>query len=138
MKRQGDYIKIVSPESISKDDISGLLCCAFEGGSNYWYHSLHVDRYPDGMGKSDFESWHIEVPLLEGGVLKFKDAEEADSDAVDEDGYYRLDLEKIKEGLAVLREKFPRHWSDFANKNDDAITGDCFLQCCIFGDIIYG
>ena len=132
------YIKIESPESISKDDISGLLCSAFEGGSSYWCCDLAVHRYPDGMGKSDFEFWHIEVPLIEGGVLKFRDVEEAEDAEVDEDGYYHLDLEKIKEGLAVLREKFPRHWSDFANKNDDATTGDCFLQCCIFGDIIYG
>jgi hypothetical protein len=37
-----------------------------------------------------------------------------------------------------MSEKFPEHWADFINENDDAITGDIFVQCCVFGDTVYG
>jgi hypothetical protein len=43
----------------------------------------------------------------------------------------------IKSGLKVMAEKYPHHWQDFVSENDDAITGDVFLQCCLFGEIVY-
>jgi hypothetical protein len=49
----------------------------------------------------------------------------------------RLDMAAIKNGLKVMAEKYPHHWQDFVSENDDAITGDVFLQCCLFGEIVY-
>lgn len=34
--------------------------------------------------------------------------------------------------------KYPRHWADVLAENDDATTGDVFLQCCLFGECIFG
>jgi hypothetical protein len=31
----------------------------------------------------------------------------------------------------------PRHFADFLNEKADAVTGDAFLQCCLFGEVIY-
>jgi hypothetical protein len=33
---------------------------------------------------------------------------------------------------------YPRHFADLVNENDDADTGDAFVQCCVFGEVIYG
>jgi hypothetical protein len=35
-------------------------------------------------------------------------------------------------------EKYPRHYADFKDGDEDASTGDVFLQCCIFGEVVYG
>jgi len=32
----------------------------------------------------------------------------------------------------------PRHFADFIAENDDAETADVFLQCCLFGRIVFG
>jgi hypothetical protein len=131
-------LKIATTVDVDPDDVEGLLCCAFEGGSNYWYADLEADTYPEGKSRKDFEYYHMELPLVEGGSVKFRDAEEVHEDSADDDGYYRLDLAKVTKGLEVMAVKFPRHWADFINENTDATTGDVFLQCCVFGDVIYG
>lgn len=45
-----------------------------------------------------------------------------------------LDLSAIERGLNVMSSKYRNHWYDFRTKNDDMITGDVFVQCCIFGE----
>ncbi len=131
-------IKLIIPITLTTDDISGLLSSAFEGGSSYWYCDLEPDEYPPGKGPDDFRFYHVELPLVGGGSVKFRDSYEPDDSAVDDDGYYRLDLDKIETGLRVFIEKYPQQWADFSNGNYDAYTGDVFLQCCIFGEAIYG
>jgi hypothetical protein len=49
-----------------------------------------------------------------------------------------LDRVAILEGLRIMAEKEPRHFADFMTENDDADTGDVFLQCCLYGEVIYG
>ena len=62
----------------------------------------------------------------------------SDIDYQNEPPWKRLDLNAIKKGLQIMAEKYPRHMGDFLNENDDADTGDVFLQCCLFGEAIYG
>lgn len=116
---------------LNEERVGHLLCTAFEGGANYWYCDLEVVQFPEGKSKTDFEYWHTEVPLEKGGVLGFRDK-------WDDFGDLRLDLESITKGLHMMQDKYPRHWADFVNENQDAITGDVFLQCCVLGGITYG
>ena len=44
----------------------------------------------------------------------------------------------LEKGWEIFRDKFRNHYSDAIRENDDAITGDTFLQCVAFGDAIYG
>jgi hypothetical protein len=37
-----------------------------------------------------------------------------------------------------MAQAYTRHFADFINQNDDAITGDVFLQCCLLGEVLYG
>lgn len=118
-----------------KDEkIRGLLCCAFEGGSNYWYHDLDYQlpegaRLPD-PDDPDYWHWSQIVPLLPGGHLTMLDGE---------DETQRLDRDALERGIKVLFEKYPRHFADAMRDHTmDAITGDVFLQCCLFGEVVYG
>ena len=49
-----------------------------------------------------------------------------------------LGEKEILRGLEVMADKYPNHFGDAIAGNDDATTGDVFLQCCVFGDVLYG
>jgi hypothetical protein len=106
--------------------VEGLITTAFEGGSNYWYTNLKAD---DADKLDDVEYWHIELPMMEGRYVTFKDID---------DDEHRLDLAAIKKGLAIMAAKYPRHMNDAIVENDDGDTADVFLQCCIYGNVVYG
>jgi hypothetical protein len=128
---------------ISDERVRDLLCGAFEGGSNYWY-MIERRNYAPGVKGKDFlkggkltdpkQYWHPcqLIPLHPGCSLTISDQED---DAKKE---YTLDRAAIERGVQVMAEKFTRHFSNVVNENDDATTADVFLQCCLFGDVIYG
>jgi hypothetical protein len=48
-----------------------------------------------------------------------------------------LNLPKIKRGLTVMAKKEPIEFANFIKGDYDMNTGDAFLQCCLFGEVIY-
>jgi hypothetical protein len=124
MKDTDILVKVQVPITVER--IKDLLCSAIEGGSNYWVGTL--DR-KGGITRAQAE-YRQDVPFVKGGWLELIEQ--------DDEKTHRLDIKKIKSGMQVFATKFPRHFGDFMDENDDAETGDVFLQCCIFGDTIYG
>ena len=128
-----------TPLSLDMETIRGLLCGAFEGGSNYWYSDVSPHAYPAGFTAADYseggkaqpgsEYWHWcqLLPTTGGAVLVSMD---------DDDDSVVLDLDAIKRGLALLEKS--HHWNDAKSGNEDADTDDAFLQFCCFGEIVYG
>lgn len=51
---------------------------------------------------------------------------------------FQLDGTKIQRGLELMARDYPHHWHDVVTQNQDAITGDVFLQLCLFGEVRYG
>lgn len=139
-------LKFKVTQDITAEKIRGLLCDAFEGGSNYWY-MIEEAVYPKGLSNADYgeggkgqdgESyWHWAqlLPTQEGGAVIISSKE---GDEINGSKRWKLDKHAIQRGLDVMREKYPRHFGDFLAENDDADTGDVFLQCCLFGELIYG
>ena len=133
--------------NVPYERVADLLCGAFEGGSNWATILQYVVPEADKLySLKDAETWksiagdgtiykHIQYPLSEGGAVVIQDLEEDES--VNEAIKYYLTLAEIRSGLAVMANRFPRHFGDFMNENDDATTADVFLQCCVFGDVIY-
>ena len=133
MKELTGEIEFSTTITIPKQRIADLLDYAFEGGSNYWY-IIREHRYPEGKTVHDYEFAYLELPLTEGGALVIDDKE-------DERGAYSgkiLDLAAIKRGLALLNEKYSIHFADLMSGNEDADTGDVFLQLCLFGEVVFG
>jgi len=119
--------------------ISDLLCCAFEGGSNYWYEITGYE-FREGVSYADFKEggqftdpdcyYHPcqIIPLHEGCSVLISD----------EDQVTKLNRDNLVRGLEVLANKYPHHYKNIGSDEEDADTGDAYLQCCLFGDIIYG
>lgn len=119
--------------------IQDILCCALEGGSNYWYMIEEFIEPPKLVNRTDDERVyrHIDYPTNPGGALLFSVKEDV-SDEEGERQVWRLDLQSIEKGLNIMSSKYPRHFMNFMSDDEDAETGDVFLQCCLFGKLVYG
>ena len=117
---------------IPQQRLEDLLVTAFEGGSNYWC-AINVDAttFPEGMGINDYKYWYMSVPLEDGGNMVIGEKED---ESVGND----LNLKTIKNGLEIMAKKYPYHYGNVVGDNFDAETADVFLQCCLYGDIIFG
>lgn len=117
----------IIPITVSYDRVSDLLCSAFEGGSNHWIGEISVSEFPP---EADFQ-YSQDVPLR-GGELKIK---------VYDGDEFVFNLKTIEKGLNVffnLKEgEGGHHAPNFMKCQDDAETGDVFLQCCLFGEIMF-
>ena len=122
-------IEVNITKAVTIQKVKDLLTTALEGGSNYWYSELEPLQTPKGKKPSDYEFWHIDIPFEPTGLIGITDA---DGDE------HELGFLTIKRGLETMAAKYPEHWADFLTERDDAITGDVFLQCCLFDDVIYG
>ena len=117
--------------------ISDLLCCALEGGSNYWYEIEAIKEPPAYVFRSmpDKIFRHLDAPLNSFGHL---DIVTRDRDEVNGKNSWVLNLNTIREGLKTFAVKYPSHYAEFLKENEDATTGDVFLQCCLFREVVFG
>jgi hypothetical protein len=132
--------------------VRGLLTSALEGGSNYWYRSLTAKDIPAGTvfddyrqggkcqpqnenGGEDYHHWAELLPTVEGGSVTVEVDENEDGNPKE----HVIDLPTLQRGLDVMKEKYVKRWAEAVDPNDggDADTGDCFLQCCLFGEVIF-
>jgi hypothetical protein len=51
---------------------------------------------------------------------------------------HKLTWKKMCDGIKVMIQKQPSHFSDVMQDNDDAITADVWIQCALLGEVIYG
>ena len=154
-------MKITTEVEITDSQVSDLLCDAFEGGSNYWigsvsyyYKGRHVSStelrkllqgssalFDSSMPFKDMKHEVVEyppyiwLPLIKDGEVKIQVEE---SEGGGKFITYHLNLEELAGGMVKFANQYQKHFQDFINENSDAITGDVFLQCCLFGKIIYG
>ena len=129
--------------NVPVENISNCLVTAFEGGSNYWYEIAEEHR-PINFNNTpaeDRQFKHISYPMNEGGSLVITLSEDMRAEEGNEDEdpeTWTLNLETIAKGLEVMKSKHKSHYDDMVDENDDSTTGDVLLQCCLFGEVIYG
>lgn len=136
---------VLIPTHITDEQIKNLLCAGIEGGIGYWAQIIDYQFAP-GLSIEDFREggrfqkpgnyWHPSeiIPLFPGCAVIFQEAVDPDFEP---EGPWILDREAINRGLQLLSQH-PRHFRDFVEENEDAITGDVFIQLCLFGNIVYG
>lgn len=130
--------------TVSDKRIAELLCTGFEGGMTGQWCRIMKTRKPKKVrfvldeGRKDGKSWPFyDYPVIGGAVICRLD----DGSADETDEKYTplvLDRAAIDRGLKLMAQKYPKHWGDFMNENDDAVTGDVAIQCCLLGDLVYG
>lgn len=145
-KKAPSTLSVQVTQHIDVELIRNLLCCAFEGGSNYWY-DIEGIHYPPGRNYASYKeggkgqdaetywNWSQLIPTQEGGHLIITSKE---GDEINGTKKWRLDREAIAKGLAIMAEKYPKHFGDVIAETEDADTGDVLLQLALFGELIYG
>ena len=128
-------VSVDVPTSTVRD----LLVGAVEGGSNYWA----TFRLDPNFTKSVTESDKVAYVEREGGeyyahydiensnyCLRVSDAEGGST--------YNVTFDSFVNGLGVMANRYPRHFKDVITLNFDAETSDVFVQCAVFGEIVFG
>ena len=110
-------ILLVNPEAVRPDLIVNCLDSADIG---YW------------LGKLIEGAQNEDVMAGTDHAMLTRDDEEPEGPV------YTLDKAAVYRGIVILAAKYPHHFADLITDNSDATTGDCLIQCALFGDIIFG
>lgn len=132
------HFTITQKKEIPLDRVSDLIGGALDGAIGYWggYDSSKCkpadtpDRFRSKIGGGSVD-FLCDYPLTLGGYLTLIDHEEDGKEHI-------LDFPTVERGLTIFQEKYPRYFADFLTENDDNETADAFIQCCLFGEVIYG
>jgi hypothetical protein len=78
--------------------------------------------------------------LMEGKGVVVYDNYEMDSELNEGETptKHYLTMDNVQKGLELMRDEYPRHYADLMEEEDDAITGDVWLQLAVFGEVVYG
>jgi hypothetical protein len=49
-----------------------------------------------------------------------------------------LTHDSLRKGLEIMRDKVPNQFEAIGTGRADACTGDVFIQCCVFGELVFG
>ena len=121
-----ECITLTTTTDYSYERINDLITSALEGGSNYWYTIVDHNRTIVGA------EFVCGTPFKSGGYIDFIAPE------YHETKVFRLDIDAIKSGLELFRSESSKSYADWVSENDDANTGDIFLQYCLFSSVIFG
>jgi hypothetical protein len=121
--------------NVPAQKIRDQFTAAFEGGSNYFLQSaalmkadVHPTRRPWYSCPEVFEkSFEIE--------LGYDDPSEYEGFG---NGRKTITEADVRSGLDVMRRDHPKQFAKVMSGDGDADTADVFLQCCLFGKVVYG
>jgi hypothetical protein len=128
---------------ISEDMVRNLLKLAFEGGSTYWMYVLKYE-FPNHTTREDFVDNGKFATLDNGGkwsplyLLPFHRGGGIIVEEKSEDVRHTIVREKLLHGLDMMAQKYPRHFQNVIDGTATPETGDTFLQCSLFDDIVFG
>lgn len=140
-------VKVEVVKIISERDIKIALSSARVGMSywskspDYWVRDdLSIsDFLPGGKMQDPHDLWHWTelVPLQEGCALVLELREETRC----WDGQVRdrveLDLAALRRGAQTMADKYPERFTELFDHGGDWVSADLFVQCCLFGELVY-
>jgi hypothetical protein len=107
--------------NISEEVLSNLLCSAMMS-ITYWCQRVDTHHGGNYSIVSDIQHSDWSITIVD-----------------DEDGQeYTLVKADLHNGMQLMADEYPKHFLDVIRGNDDAITADVFIQCCVFKEVIYG
>ena len=112
---------------LTVDMVWNLLIGAFEGGCPWMM--VESVTYGEGLDRSSFTYSH-EIPFAEGCSMVIRDCEDPSLKG-------ELSLETIKAGLRKFQKVAPKHFKDWMQENDDAVTSSAFLEVVLFGEVVF-
>tara|TARA_R100001086_G_C11623512_1_gene199520 strand:- start:74 stop:433 length:360 start_codon:yes stop_codon:yes gene_type:complete len=113
---------------INEQILEDILITAIESGIGYWANKVRPGNLSVINGEGIPYYAHV---THEHWEIKIYDKYEKNSP-------YTLTKKKLQSGLAIMAECYPRHFANLDTGNFDSTTADVFIQCCLFGELVYG
>ena len=116
---------------VTPQRIADLVCTGIEGGEvNHWLYYFR-NRSPCNP-----EVWYSTAEFWAQNRITI---EVAYDDGKSDQAVIKLITDRdVEAAMKKFAEQHPTHFRDFLDENEDAYTGDTFLQLLILGDVIYG
>ena len=131
--------------TVSRQRVQDLLTTAIEGGTSYWAQlgyklgpGYKYEEFREGGELQDAEQYAhpLEIiPFHEGCYLVVIETEEDEDDPTRE---HLVGAAEMQRALDLMAEKRPEDLATFLAGNEDADTGDVFLQLAALGEVRYG
>ena len=122
------------------ENLVNLLSVATYG--NYWpvVRVFKSDNVKGLFNDCDCREDKWAKALMEGKGVVVYDNYEMDSELNEGETptKHYLTMDNVRKGLELMRDEYPHHYADLMEEEDDAITGDVWLQLAVFGEVIYG
>ena len=124
----------------TQQGLSDLLSVATYGNGWPVIKVFKSDSEKGLFDKCDCREDKWATALLKGKGIVVYDCYEMDSELNDgeEPTKYHLTMDGVRKGLELMRDQYPRHYADLMEEEDDAVTGDVWLQLAVFGELVYG
>jgi hypothetical protein len=133
---------------IGDERVMDMLSSAFENRDSIaqWCRVVKYENprreKPTGKfhGLDIRENKYLWLPLSTHGAVLLQEIDNgaATGDNKKKPMPLRLDRAAIARGLAALLKDVPHQFASFIAENNDMNTADCFVQCCVFGEVKYG
>ena len=125
---------------LTHEGLSNLLSTALFG--SYWA-DIAIKRSEYHLAEEyKYDCWENKwaAVLINGGSLVVYDYSDCNNELYEDDepSKHTLTLKDVRKGLRLMKKEYPSHYADLVEENDDAETGDIWLQLAVFGEVIYG
>jgi hypothetical protein len=118
--------------------IADLMITAVEGNwmTRSWCNGIYKDEAVD----TEEEPWYSDPKFWAGEFTITVDEIVDEGEPPEHQNLKRhvCTQETFAKGFEIMAQKYGRHFGDFMNENEDAITADVFLQCVALGEVVYG
>ena len=124
--------------NIPSNRIADLMSSAIESGQSvYWCDGIfwksRKHKPPHKRGCAD--PWYACCATYADPNLVLEIIEHGETEHHSISHFVKL--ADFKKAFLLMAEKFPQHFGDFMNENDDALTADLFLQLLALGEERY-
>lgn len=120
---------------ITPHQLVDMFVTAIEGGSTYWCQGLFKLTGPEPEVRPWYSAPNIWADPNTTIEVHYDDPDKPEGNGA---GRKTLRVADLQTGVQAMADKYPSHFADWLLQESDADTGDCFLQCIVLGDCVYG
>ena len=129
-------MEITIKRTVTPKTICGAFTGCFEGGYSPWIRETNLlkgQRDPN----ENVVWWAHESVYANPFKIELVYDREEDNEGEGK-GFMILTPAKVKAGLQVLATEYPQIFGRIMDEEGDALDDDAFVQCCVFGKLVYG
>jgi hypothetical protein len=120
---------------VTPQKVSDQFVTAFEGGSNYW---LQTAKLWKADNKPTDTPWYACPAVFEKSFEIELGYDDPDGYEGEGKGRKRITDVDVRRGLEVMARTCPKLFAELMADEGDADTADVFVQCALFGEVVYG